>query len=103
MRLLDRCEAKRKEWAKHWQCNGSLQNLEDKLWKNEKLKKSEGALPRLKECGLEKVSKVYTAKTRVGVPLVVTKGNERRNRGFLGEGRAEWENGRNKLARRCSS
>ena len=26
-----------------------------------------------------------------GPPLVVTKGNERRNRGILGEGRAEWE------------
>ena len=43
-------------------------------------------------------SKLYTAKTRVGcdgfhskVPLVVTKGNERRNRGVLGNSRAEWE------------
>ena len=33
-RLLDRCEAKRKEWAKHWQCNESVQNLEDKPWGN---------------------------------------------------------------------
>ena len=32
-RLLDRCEAKRKEWAKHWQCDESVQNVEDKLWK----------------------------------------------------------------------
>ena len=24
-RLLDRCEAKRKEWAKHWQCDESVQ------------------------------------------------------------------------------
>ena len=29
-RLLDRCEAKRKEWAKHWQCDDSVQNMEDK-------------------------------------------------------------------------
>ena len=28
--LLDRCEAKRKEWAKHWQCDESEQNAEDK-------------------------------------------------------------------------
>ena len=40
-RLLDRCEAKRKEWsirwhnyewAKHWQCDESVQNTEDKPW-----------------------------------------------------------------------
>ena len=29
-RLLDRCEAKRKEWAKHWQCDEELQNVEKK-------------------------------------------------------------------------
>ena len=33
VRLLDRCEAKRKEWANHWQCEESVQNMEDKLWK----------------------------------------------------------------------
>ena len=47
-RLLDRCETKRKERAKHWQCNESVQIWEDKLWKNEELKKSEEALPRQK-------------------------------------------------------
>ena len=26
-RLLDRCEAKRKEWAKHWQCNERVQKF----------------------------------------------------------------------------
>ena len=31
--LLDRCEAKRKEWAKHWQCDEGVQILEDKPWK----------------------------------------------------------------------
>ena len=45
-RLLDRCEAKRKEWAE-----------------NEELKKS--ALPRLKECDLEKASGLYRAKSGV--------------------------------------
>ena len=48
-RLLDRCEAKR-----------------NTPWKNEELKKLEEALPRLKECGLEKVSRLYKAKTGVG-------------------------------------
>ena len=32
-RLLDRCEAKMKEWAKHWQCDEEVQNMEDKPWK----------------------------------------------------------------------
>ena len=32
-RLLDRYEAKRKEWTKHWQCDESVQNMEDKPWK----------------------------------------------------------------------
>ena len=62
VRLLDRCEAKRKEWAKHWQCDESVQNVEDKPWKNEELKKLEEASPRLKECDLEKASGLYKAK-----------------------------------------
>ena len=33
-RLLDRCEAKRKEWAKRWECDESVQNVEDKPWKH---------------------------------------------------------------------
>ena len=44
-RLLDRCEAKRKEWAKPRQCDESVQNLEDKPWNNKELKKLEEALP----------------------------------------------------------
>ena len=66
VRLLDRCEAKRKEWAMLWQCDESVQNMEDKLWKNEELKKLERALPRLRECDLEKASMLYKAKTEVG-------------------------------------
>ena len=58
-RLLDRCEAKRKEWAKHWQCDEEVQNVEEKPWKNEDLRSAEEALPMLKECGLEKVSRLY--------------------------------------------
>ena len=52
-RLLDRCEAKRKEWAKHWQCGESVENEDWKKWVE--------ALPRLK-CDLEKVSILYKAK-----------------------------------------
>ena len=66
MRLLDRCEAKRKEWAKHWQCSEDVQNLENMPWKHEELKKLEEALPRLKECELENVPRPYKAKTGVG-------------------------------------
>ena len=29
-RLLDRCEAKRKEWDKHWQCNEEIQKMQNK-------------------------------------------------------------------------
>ena len=82
-RMLDRCEAKRKEWSKHWQCMEEVQHLKDKPWKNEELKKLEEALPRLKERELEKVSRMYKAKTgaTVSIPrffLDVTR-NERRN------------------------
>ena len=61
-RLLDRCEAKRKEWARHWQCDEEVQNVEEKPWKNEELRRLEEALPRLSrmwrksECHLEKAS-----------------------------------------------
>ena len=48
-RLLDRCEAKMKEWAKHWQCDEEKQNMQNEPWRNEELKECEEALPRLKE------------------------------------------------------
>ena len=79
-RLLDRCEAKRKEWAKHWQCGESAQNVEGQALENEELRKLEEASPRLKERDLEKASRLHKAKTGVGcdgfhpkVPLDVTK------------------------------
>ena len=56
-RLLDRCEATRKDWAKHWQCDEEVQNVEDRPWKNEELRKWEEALPRLKECDLGESTK----------------------------------------------
>ena len=64
--MLDSCEAKWKEWAKHRQCHESVQTLEDKPWENEELKKLEEALPRLKECDGEKVSRLYKEKTGSG-------------------------------------
>ena len=65
-RLLDRCEAKKKEWAKHWGCDEEVQNAEEKPWMNEELRKLEEALQRLKECHMEDVSRLYKAKTGVG-------------------------------------
>ena len=66
------------------------QNWEDKPWENEELKKLEEALPRLKECGLEKVSKLHKTKTEVGCPGL-DKRNNRKNRGVLEESGAEWK------------
>ena len=40
-RLLDRCEAKRKEWAKHWQCDEEIQNMQSKPCRNDELKECE--------------------------------------------------------------
>ena len=64
--LLELCEAKRKEWSKHWQCNEEIQNMQNKPWRNEAAKESEEALPRLKEGHLEMTSRLYKAKTGVG-------------------------------------
>ena len=66
-RLLDRCEAKMKEWAKHWQCGEDAQNVEEKPWKNEELRKMEEALPRLKEYELEKSVEIVLSKDRCWV------------------------------------
>ena len=66
-RLLDRCEAKRKEWSVHWQCYESVQNMEDKPWKSEELKKLEEDLPRLRECDVEKSVEIVPGKDRSGM------------------------------------
>ena len=77
-RLLDRCEAKREEWAKQWLCGEGVQNVE--ALENEELRKLEEALPRLKECELDKMSRLYKGKRGVErdafhpkVPLDLTK------------------------------
>ena len=97
-RLLDRCEAKWKEWAKHWQCDESVQNMEDKPWNNEELKKLVEALPRLKECDLEKESRFYKAKDKSGMRrlpperlLEFDERNMQRNCGVAGNGGTKWK------------
>ena len=97
-RLLDCCEAKRKDWAKHWQCDESVQNMEDKLLKNEELKKLEETLPRLKEGEQENVSRLYKAATGVGcdslhprVPLDLKKETRGEIVEFLENVGAEWK------------
>ena len=45
----------------------------DKPWRNEELRRSEEALPRLKEGDLEKTSRMYKAKTGVGCDGFLTK------------------------------
>ena len=40
--------------------------MEEKTRRNEQLRKLEEALPRLQECEVEKVSRLYKAKTGVG-------------------------------------
>ena len=65
-RLLHRCDAKSKEWAKHWQCDEEIQNMQNKPWRNEELKECEEELSKLKEGDLEKASRLFKAKTGVG-------------------------------------
>ena len=97
VRLLDRCEAQRKEWAKHWQCDEDVQNVEEKPWKNEELRSAEEARPHLKEWELKKVSRLYKAKTgHPKVPLDLTKEMRGETVEFF-EKVGRVENGRNKL------
>ena len=44
-RLLDRCEAKKREWSKHWQRDEETQNMQSKPWRNDELKKCEKRCP----------------------------------------------------------
>ena len=96
-RLLDGCEAKKKEWAKHWLCEEEIQNMQSKPWRNDELKECEEALPRLKEGDLDTASRLYKAKTGVGcegfhskVPLDLTQETRGGIVEFLEESGAEW-------------
>ena len=42
---MKRCEEKRKEWPKHWQCDSEVPGVEDKSWESEELRSLEGGLP----------------------------------------------------------
>ena len=66
VRPLSRCEEKRREWAKHWQCNTEVQDLKDKACRNEELRSSEEGLLRLREGDQEKAARNYKAATGVG-------------------------------------
>ena len=86
------------------------QNVEEKPRKNEELRKWEDVLPRLKKVCIGKSVEIVQGKDRSRVSRIPLQGspgfdkrNERRNRGVLGEGGAEWASGRNKSAHRCSS
>ena len=52
---------RRKEWSIHWQCDEDVQNTQDKLWRNEELRKCEEALLRLKEGDLETAPGMFKA------------------------------------------
>ena len=51
-------EEERKEWEKHWQCDTEVQYQENKPWRNEKPKKLEEDLPRLKESDFAKAARI---------------------------------------------
>ena len=105
-KLLARCQAKRKEWSDHWQCNEEIQKMQNKPWRNEELKEGEEALPRLKESDLEKASRLYRAKTGVIPPKSsagLDKRDERKSCGVSREKRSRVASGRNKLPRPCFS
>ena len=96
--MLDRCEAKSKEWAKHWQCDESVQNLEDKPWKNEELKQIRGSLAQAERVRMEKSFEIVQGENRSRMRwpspkhlFGFGKRNKRRNRGVFGESGAEWE------------
>ena len=106
-RLLDRCEAWRKEWAKHWQCDESVQNMEDKPWENQVLKKEEEALPRLKEReqarkSVEIVQGENGSRMR-RLPHQSSLGNKRRSGVILGKGGTKWKMAAASLHDECSS
>ena len=81
-----------------------VQNVEEKQWKNEELRRLEEGLPRLKECHLEEASRLYEAKQE-GVTAFTQKFSwlRQKKRGEKSwSSRRMWsrvEGGRNKLAR----
>ena len=66
VRYLARCEEKRREWAKHWQCNTEVQGQKEQPWRSEELRSLEEGMPRFKESDSEKAARSYKATTGVG-------------------------------------
>ena len=58
VRPLARCEEKMGVRTKHWQCNTEVQDLKDKAWRHEELKRLEEGIPRLKEGDSEKAGEI---------------------------------------------
>ena len=71
-RLLDRCEAKREQWAKHWHCDERVQNIEDKPWENEELVKLDEALPKAKRVQFGEGVEIVQAKDKSGTAMTST-------------------------------
>ena len=79
-KLLDRCEAKKKNGQeRHWQCGEVVQNMEDKPWKKEELKRMRWLPPKSPP------------------------GSDNTNDGKIVEFLEKVEGCRNKLAQRCYS
>ena len=57
VQILKEEEEKKKEWAKLWQCDAKVQDLEDKPWRNRELKNLKEDMPRLLEKEVEKAAK----------------------------------------------
>ena len=110
VRLLDRCEAKRNAWAKHWHCNESVQNMEEPLWTTKKLKKVQKSSVTAKRVRVGEGVETVQGKNRSGMrwlspksPSGLNKRNKGRRGGTLGKKLCNVEIGRNELARRCSA
>ena len=96
-RLLDRCEAKRKEWAKHWLCDEEVQNVEEKPWKNE-WRNARGSTAKANRVPLGKSVEIVQSKHRSWVrrlsrqdPSRFNNRNERKIVEFWEKGGAEWK------------
>ena len=79
-RLLDRCEAKRKEWSK--QCDESVQYLGDKPWKNEEVQKIGGSAAKAKRVQIRKSFEMVQGENRSGMrwlPPKSSPGLDKRN------------------------
>ena len=66
-RLLDNCEAKKKAWAKHWQCNEDVQNFGDKALEKRRIEESRGSAAKAKRVRTGKCVEIVQSKDRSGM------------------------------------